>query len=167
VSGKPRVGISACLLGQAVRWDGGHKRDDFLLRELEGRVEWLPVCPEVELGMGVPRPSVRLVREGGEIRMRENEGGQDHTRAMRALAARRAAEFAQLGLAGFLLKKNSPSCGIDGVEVHREGAPAARDGRGLFAAALIEAMPWLPVEDEERLRDPVLRERFLARVLKL
>jgi uncharacterized protein YbbK (DUF523 family) len=163
VSAKPRVGISACLLGRAVRWDGGHKRDALLLGALDGRVEWLPVCPELELGMGVPRPSVRLVREGGEIRMRENESGRDHTSAMRAFAARRASELAKLELAGFVLKKGSPSCGIDGVEVERAGAPA---GRGLFAAALIEAMPWLPVEDEERLRDPVLRERFLARVLR-
>jgi uncharacterized protein YbgA (DUF1722 family)/uncharacterized protein YbbK (DUF523 family) len=159
-----RIGISSCLLGERVRWDGGHKRDLFLVSELGRFVEWLPVCPEVESGMGVPRPSVRLVREGEEVRVVENETGRDHTRAMRAYARRRAAELQEEDLCGYVLKKDSPSCGMERVRVYRTGAPAARDGRGLFAEALLEAMPWLPVEEEGRLNDAPLRENFIERV---
>jgi uncharacterized protein YbgA (DUF1722 family)/uncharacterized protein YbbK (DUF523 family) len=159
-----RVGISACLLGEKVRWDGGHKRDAYLVSELGRFVEWLPVCPEVELGMGIPRPSLRLVRDGGELRMRENQSDRDHTRAMRAFVKRRVAELAQQDLCGYVLKKDSPSCGMERVKVHRAGAPAARDGRGLFAQALIEALPSLPVEEEGRLHDAALRENFVERV---
>ena len=159
-----RVGISACLLGEPVRWDGGHKRDVFLVSELGRFVEWLPVCPEVEVGMGVPRPSVRLVRIEDEIRMVENESERDHTRAMRAYARRRAAALAGQDLCGYVLKKDSPSCGMERVRVYRAGAPPVRDGRGLFAEALLEAMPWLPVEEEGRLNDARLRENFIERV---
>jgi len=159
-----RVGISACLLGEPVRWNGGHKLDHFLVSELGRFFEWLPVCPEVEVGMGVPRPSVRLERVEEEIRMIENETGRDHTRAMRAYAGRRAAALAKQDLCGFVLKQDSPSCGMERVRVYRTGAPAVPDGRGLFAEALIEAMPWLPVEDEGRLSDAPLREDFIERV---
>jgi uncharacterized protein YbgA (DUF1722 family)/uncharacterized protein YbbK (DUF523 family) len=159
-----RVGISSCLLGEAVRWDGGHKRDPFLVSELGRFVEWLPVCPEVEAGMGVPRPSVRLVRREGGIRMVENATDRDHTRAMRAYARRRVAALMQHDLCGYVLKKDSPSCGMERVRVYRTGAPAARDGRGLFAEALLDAMPWLPVDEEGRLNDARLRENFIERV---
>jgi uncharacterized protein YbgA (DUF1722 family)/uncharacterized protein YbbK (DUF523 family) len=159
-----RVGISSCLLGEQVRWDGGHKRDLFLVSELGRFVEWLPVCPEVEVGMGVPRPSVRLVREGEEVRMVENETGREHTPAMRAYARRRAAGLAKQDLCGYVLKKDSPTCGMERVRVYRPGAQAVRDGRGLFAEALIEAMPWLPVEEEGRLNDAPLRENFIERI---
>jgi len=159
-----RIGISSCLLGEPVRWDGGHKRDHFLVSELGSFVEWLSVCPEVEVGMGVPRPSVRLVRDGKELRMVENRTDRDHTRAMRAYARRRAAELERQDLCGYVLKKDSPSCGMERVRVYRTGAPTARDGRGLFAEALLEAMPWLPVEEEGRLNDAPLRENFIERV---
>ena len=148
MSRPPRVGISSCLLGEKVRWDGGHKRDALLISELGRFVEWLPVCPEVEVGMGIPRPSVRLVRDGDDVRMLENETDRDHTRAMRAFAKRRVAEIAKLDLCGYVLKKDSPSCGMERVEVYRAGAPALRDGRGLFAQALLAALPSLPVEEE-------------------
>ena len=160
-----RVGISSCLLGEPVRWDGGHKRDHLLVSELGRFFEWLPVCPEVEVGMGVPRPPVRLLSVEAKIRMVENETGRDHTHAMRAYARRRAAELKERDLCGYVLKQDSPSCGMAGVTVYRTGAPSVRDGRGLFAEALIEAMPWLPVEDEGRLSDALLRERFIERVL--
>jgi uncharacterized protein YbgA (DUF1722 family)/uncharacterized protein YbbK (DUF523 family) len=159
-----RVGISSCLLGEPVRWDGGHKRDAFLVSELGRYVEWLPVCPEVELGMGVPRPSVRLVREDEKVRMLENRSDRDHTRAMRAFARRRAAEIAKLDLCGYVLKKDSPSCGMERVKVHRADASPVRDGRGLFAEALMAALPSLPVEEEGRLQDARLRENFIERV---
>jgi uncharacterized protein YbgA (DUF1722 family)/uncharacterized protein YbbK (DUF523 family) len=159
-----RVGISSCLLGERVRWDGGHKRDPFLVSELGRFVEWLPVCPEVEAGLGVPRPSVRLLSTEGGIRMIENKGEHDHTRSMRAFARRRVAELTKQDLCGYVLKKDSPSCGMERVRVYRTGAPPVRDGRGLFAEALLDAMPWLPVEEEGRLNDAPLRENFIERV---
>jgi uncharacterized protein YbgA (DUF1722 family)/uncharacterized protein YbbK (DUF523 family) len=159
-----RVGISSCLLGEKVRWDGGHKRNAFLVSGLGRFVEWLPVCPEVEVGMGIPRPSVRLVRDGDEVRMLEHATDRDHTRAMRAFVKRRVAEIAELDLCGYVLKKDSPSCGMERVKVYRAGEPAVRDGRGLFAQALLAALPSLPVEEEGRLHDAALRENFIERV---
>ncbi len=158
-----RVGVSACLLGSAVRWDGGHKRDPSLVEGLGRFVEWVPVCPEVELGMGVPREAVRLEAARGGPRMRGASSGADHTRAMTAFAARRVAELEALDLAGYVLKTDSPSCGLERVRVHHASGDVTRDGRGLFAAALLERFPGLPVEEEGRLQDPRLRESFLER----
>lgn len=161
---KPRVGISACLLGQEVRYDGGHKRDAFLTDSLGSYVEWVPVCPEVELGMGTPRPPIRLERHGGEIRLVMPSTGGDYTDAMRAYAERRVDALAKLALDGYILKKGSPSCGMERVEIHQGSGAPARDGRGLFAEVLMARLPELPVEEEGRLDDPLLRESFLRRV---
>jgi uncharacterized protein YbgA (DUF1722 family)/uncharacterized protein YbbK (DUF523 family) len=161
----PRIGISACLLGQEVRFDGGHKRDPFLTESFGRHVQWVPVCPEVELGLGVPRETVRLERHADGLHLVAPKSGVDHTRAMERFASRRVAALAALGLDGFVLKKDSPSCGMERVRVHARGASApAREGRGLFAAALVEGLPLLPVEEEGRLHDPRLRESFVARV---
>jgi uncharacterized protein YbbK (DUF523 family) len=163
-SSKVRIGISACLLGQEVRYNGGHKRDAFLIDTFGPFVEWVPVCPEVELGMGTPRPPIRLERHGGEIRLVMPSTGGDYTEAMRLYAERRVEALAALGLDGYILKKDSPSCGMERIEVyHGAGAPS-RDGRGLFAEVLMRRWPDLPVEEERRLRDPLLRESFIARV---
>ncbi len=159
-----RIGISSCLLGEEVRFDGGHKRDRFLTDVLAPFVEFVPVCPEVELGMGVPRESVRLVRAGGEVRMVGNKSGTDHTEAMRRWAERRARRLEREELCGYVLKKDSPSCGMERVRLYPEAGPATREGRGLFAEALIAAAPLLPVEEEGRLNDPVLRENWIERV---
>jgi uncharacterized protein YbbK (DUF523 family) len=164
VGTRPRIGISACLLGQEVRYDGGHKRDTFLAEILGSYVEWVPVCPEVELGMGTPRPPIRLERHDGEIRLVMPSTSADYTDAMRKYAERRADELAKLDLDGYILKKDSPSCGLEGVKVcDGSGAPSAV-GRGLFAEALIARLPDLPVEEEGRLADPLLRESFVRRV---
>jgi uncharacterized protein YbbK (DUF523 family)/uncharacterized protein YbgA (DUF1722 family) len=159
--GAVRVGISACLLGERVRWDGGEKRDAFLVERLGRFVEYVPVCPEVELGLGVPREPIDLVRVGGAIRL-VGRSGADHTERMRAFAERRLDELAALDLAGFVLKRGSPSCGVERVRVR--GAGGGDDGRGLFAAALMARMPLLPVEEEGRLGEPARRESFLERV---
>jgi uncharacterized protein YbgA (DUF1722 family)/uncharacterized protein YbbK (DUF523 family) len=161
-----RIGVSSCLLGQEVRFDGGHKRSAFLTDQLAPYVEWVPVCPEVEVGMGVPRPTVRLERHEGDVRMIEPRSGADHTDAMSRWAAARASRLRQAGLHGYVLKKDSPSCGFDRVKVYPGGEKgmAKRDGRGLFAEALIRALPELPVEDEGRLNDPRLRENFIERL---
>ncbi len=159
-----RIGVSSCLLGQNVRWDGGHKRDRFLTDELAHFVEWVPVCPEVELGLGTPRPTVRLVRRGADVRMVEPKSGADHTDAMRAYARRRVRELDREDLSGYVLKKDSPSCGMERVKVYPAAGAGARDGRGLFAEALLERFPHLPVEEEGRLGDARLRENFVVRL---
>jgi uncharacterized protein YbbK (DUF523 family) len=163
-----RIGVSACLLGQKVRYDGRHKLDAPLLDELAPFVTFVPVCPEVEVGMGVPREPVRLVRgEHGRTLMIGGDSGADWTERMDALAARRVEELAVVGIAGFVLKARSPSCGLAGVELHDAGAPAqappAREGVGLFARALLARLPGLPIEEDERLHDERARTAFLER----
>ncbi|MCC7008275.1 MAG: DUF1722 domain-containing protein [Acidobacteria bacterium] len=160
-----RLGISACLVGQRVRFDGGHKRDAFLADALGTVVEWISVCPEVESGLPTPRETIRLVRADDEVRMITTRTGYDHSPAMREYAARKLDALAGLNLCGFVLKKDSPSCGVTHVKVFDAGGTPAEDGTGLFAVALIARFPLLPVEDECRLRDPELREHFVERVL--
>jgi uncharacterized protein YbgA (DUF1722 family)/uncharacterized protein YbbK (DUF523 family) len=159
-----RIGVSACLLGEAVRYDGGHKRDRFVTDVLGPFVEWVPVCPELEAGLGVPRPAMRLSADGDAVRVVEIGSGRDHTRALRRFSASRVRALAELGLSGYVLKKDSPSCGMARVRVYGESGPPVRTGRGVFAAALMEALPELPVEEEGRLQDPALRENFIERV---
>jgi uncharacterized protein YbbK (DUF523 family) len=158
----PRVGISRCLLGDQVRYDGGHKHEAALLDILGAHVEWVPVCPELEVGMGVPREPVQLAATGGDRRVRlvGADSGADWTDRMEAWAAERIAALRAAGLAGFVLKSRSPSCGPHEVAVRSGGS-----GPGLFALALLTAMPGLPVEDEERLRHPEARALFLERVI--
>ena len=159
-----RLGVSSCLLGNEVRFDGGHKRNRFVTDLLGRFVEWVPVCPEVEVGMGTPRPSLRLVSEGGKVRMVEVGSGRDHTGAMERYAARRVRALRKLDLCGYVLKKDSPSCGMERVRLYGEKSMPTRQGRGLYASALMAAYPQLPVEEEGRLNDPKLRENFIERV---
>jgi len=161
---KVRIGISSCLLGQEVRYNGGHKRDDFLVGTLGPFVEWVPVCPEVELGMGVPRPAIRLERIGGDVRLRMPSTGEDLTDAMRDFSRRRVEDLAAMSLDGYVLKKDSPSCGMEKVKIYRGAGAPSKDGRGVFAETLVARLPHLPVEEEGRLKDPKLRENFITRV---
>ena len=158
---RPRVGISRCLLGDPVRYDGGHKHQPSLIETLGAEVEWVPVCPELEVGMGVPREPIQLVRpgDGSRVRLVGVNSGTDWTDRMQAWASEKIAALAALGLAGFVLKSRSPSCGPQAVPVSN-GEPSP----GMFAQALMAAMPNLPVEDDERLRDPEARASFMARV---
>ena len=148
---RPRVGISRCLLGDAVRYDGGHKRQPTLLDVIGPHVEWVPVCPEVEMGMGTPREPVELVSRAGDVRMIGITSRRDWTDNMRAFAAPRVDALMSLDLAGYVFKSRSPSCNVHGQ-------------RGMFADAVTQAMPELPVADEEDLRDVSACERFLERV---
>ncbi len=160
-----KIGISTCLLGERVRFDGGHKRDGFITGVLGKFVTFVPVCPEVEIGLGVPREPIQLVRRDGEVRLVAVNSGRDLTGAMRRYAARRVKQLDGLDLSGYILKSRSPSCGMEGVEVRREkGGPPAKSGRGLFAAALLSRCPLLPVEEEGRLADLKIRENFIERV---
>jgi len=159
-----RVGVSSCLLGQQVRYDGGHKRDDFLVDTLARYVTFVPVCPEVEVGMGTPRESIRLEKHGGEIRLRGVRSGIDHTESMRRYAEERLDALEKADLAGYVLKKDSPSCGMERVKVIGKGGVPTKEGRGIFAERLMERYPLLPVEEEGRLNDPVLRRSFVVRL---
>lgn len=159
-----RIGVSTCMLGQNVRHDGGHARDRFVTDELSQWVDFVPTCPEVEIGMGTPRPTVRLVDEGDDVRMIEPASGTDHTDAMSAFSRKRVRFLDDGGIDGYVLKKNSPSCGMERVRVYRGKGLLHKRGSGLFAAALMEHLPGLPVEEDGRLNDPVLRENFIERV---
>ena len=160
-----RIGISACLLGDEVRYDGGHKRDAFLADILGPFVEWVKVCPEVEIGMGTPREPIRLTDADGRIRLMTVDGGVDHTDAMTAYAARRTAELAGADLlCGYVLKQDSPSCGMARVKVYGgNGGPPSRIGVGLFAAALLARFSHLPLAEEGGLADARRREHFVER----
>ena len=165
--GAVRVGISACLLGREVRFDGGHKHDPFLTEVLGRFVEWVPVCPEVELGLGIPREPIRIERDARGLHLVASRSGRDLTLSMQGFAARRVQSLQALALSGYVLKKDSPSCGMERVPVYdrrRCSEPPRREGRGFFAEALRAADPLLPVEEEGRLRDPQVRENFVVRV---
>jgi uncharacterized protein YbbK (DUF523 family) len=169
---RPRVGISRCLLGDVVRYDGGHKHNRMLAETLGRYVEWVPVCPEVETGMGTPREPINLIssRAGvtsGEecVRLIALQSGHDWTEVMHDYARNRARELATLRLSGFVFKKDSPSCGLEGVTVQHEDGRLTATGRGLFAQALIDAMPDLPVEEEDTLGDARVRQHFIERVI--
>ncbi len=161
-----RVGVSSCLLGEEVRYDGGHKHDRWVTGALGPFVEFVAVCPEVEIGLGTPRPTIRLQEGGPEgPRLVEPKGGVDLTDRMSRYAEKRVRALESEDLCGYILKKNSPSCGMERVKVwNRNGSGNRRDGRGLFAEALIRRFPLLPVEEEGRLEDPPLRENFVERL---
>lgn len=154
----PRLGVSSCLLGQPVRFNGGHSRNRFVSDVLAGYVEWVPVCPEVEIGLGAPRESLHLTSEGQLV----STSGQDHTAAVTALAQRRRTELA--GLAGYVVKSRSPSCGRSSVRVHAGGQIVTGNGREVFAERVLAADPLLPAEEEGRLNDPLVREAFVEQV---
>jgi uncharacterized protein YbgA (DUF1722 family)/uncharacterized protein YbbK (DUF523 family) len=164
VGGPIRIGISACLLGETVRYDGGHKRDAFLADTFGRFVEWVPVCPEVECGLGTPREAMRLVRAGTDVRLLTTKTAVDLTGRMRDFAAGRLEQLSSENLCGYVVKKDSPSCGLHRVKVYDPQKMPTRSGRGVFAAALSARFPQLPVEEEGRLSDPRLRENFVERV---
>ncbi len=159
-----RLGASSCLLGQNVRATGGHSRDRFLVLNLGPWVEWVPVCPEVEMGMPTPRPTIRLVGTKEAPRLMTSDMTVDHTDEMQAWGETKLDALASARLDGYVFKKNSPSCGLFRVRVYAEGGMPVRDGRGYFASMLTERFPLLPVEEDGRLNDPRLRENFIERI---
>ena len=157
-----RIGVSACLLGHSVRYDGGHKRHRVVTETLSRIFNVVAVCPEWEAGMGVPREPVELVGDPEEPRMIGKRSGTDWTETMRQHGRQRAAEIEKLQVSGFILKQGSPSCGLDRVPVQSEDADLT--GRGLFAQTLAETLPLMPMEEEGRLDDAQLCETFVERV---
>lgn len=161
---KLRIGISQCLLGDPVRYDGGHKRDASLADALSQQVEWVPLCPEVEAGLGVPREPMRLEGTATSPRLVTITTNVDHTNTMARFSRHRVRELAALDLSGFVFKARSPSCGIGRVPLVSAQGVETPEGVGLFAQALIKHSPLLPVEDEDRLHDPQILKDFLKRV---
>ncbi len=159
-----RVGISACLLGQEVRYDGGHKRDRYISDTLGQFFEWVPVCPEVEMGLGTPRETLRLEGSSAAPRLVFAKSREDITQGMEKWAQARLGGLARLDLSGYILKSDSPSCGMERVRVLRPSGIPSKDGVGIFARALMDWIPLLPVEEEGRLHDLPLRENFIERV---
>ena len=159
-----RLGISRCLLGDEVRFDGGHKRDHFLTDVLGRYVEWVPVCPEVEAGLGTPREAMRLVGDSPHPRLMTITSKHDHTETMNTMIVERLESLNKLGLSGFVFKKGSPSCGVERVRMYTERGMPSHTGPGIFAQAFRNQFPLIPVEEEESLYDPALRENFIERV---
>ncbi|ADU62215.1 MAG: DUF523 and DUF1722 domain-containing protein [Pseudodesulfovibrio sp.] len=161
-----RIGISTCLLGEKVRYDGGHAHAHHVTALLADRVEFHPVCPEVGCGMGIPREPVRLVGTPESCRLVGRESGADWTGRMTAWAQNALDELADAGLCGFIFKAKSPSSGMTRIKVYPEngGQSVSHAGVGLFARLFMERFPLLPVEDEGRLHDIGLRANFLERV---
>ncbi|WP_033570070.1 YbgA family protein [Dickeya undicola] len=162
------VGISACLLGNPVRFDGGHKRLTFAVEQLAPYFHFEPVCPEMAIGLPVPRPALRLVKsDDGRLHLLASNGsGLDVTDNMAAFSTEKAAELAHL--CGYIVCAKSPSCGMERVKIYDAAQNNARkSGVGLFTQQIRETLPWLPVEEDGRLHDPALRENFIARVYAL
>jgi len=159
-----RIGISTCLLGEQVRFDGGHKRDRFLTDVLGVYFDWVSVCPELEVGMGVPREAVQLIGSQTKPRMVGTSSGDDWTTRMKAYSKKRVAQLGRLHLCGYILKSKSPSCGMERVKIYDTRGVAKKDGIGMFADVLIKGYPLIPVEEEGRLNDPRLRDNFIVRV---
>jgi uncharacterized protein YbgA (DUF1722 family)/uncharacterized protein YbbK (DUF523 family) len=162
-----RLGVSMCLLGEPVRFDGQHKHDHFITDTLGQYFEYVGVCPEVECGFGVPRESMRLVGDPANPRLMTTRSGIDHTERMQKWARRRVKELQKEGLYGFIFKSKSPSSGMERVKVYNGRGGMSGRARGLFAKAFLERFPALPCEEEGRLNDPDLRENFIVRVFTL
>jgi uncharacterized protein YbgA (DUF1722 family)/uncharacterized protein YbbK (DUF523 family) len=159
-----KIGVSSCLLGNPVRYDGGHKHDRYITDILSNYFHFVPVCPEVESGLPTPREAMRLVGDSDNPRLLTSQSGVDQTERMKQFSARRVEELKKEDLCGFIFKKDSPSSGFFRVKVYNASGQFTKDGRGLFAAAMAEHFPLLPMEEEGRLNDPVLRENFIEKV---
>ena len=164
---KFKIGISSCLLGHPVRWNAGHKLDRFLTNTLGQFVEYVPVCPEVEAGFGVPRESVRLVGDPENPRMITFKSKKDLTDQMKRWAKKRVKQLEKEDLCGFIFKCDSPSSGMIRVKVYSEKGMPRKVGVGMFARAFMDHFPRIPVEDDGRLHNPAIRENFIERIFSL
>jgi len=161
---RPKLGISTCLLGENVRYDGGHKLDRYLKDVVGQFVDWVPVCPEVECGMPTPREALRLVGDPENPRLVTSRTGIDKTEQMLTWAKMRLDQLEKENLCGYIFKSKSPSSGMQGVKVYDKNNVPSKKGVGMFARAFMERFPLMPVEDEGRLNDARLRENFIERI---
>jgi uncharacterized protein YbgA (DUF1722 family)/uncharacterized protein YbbK (DUF523 family) len=162
-----KIGVSRCLLGDRVRYDGGHKKDRFLTDTLSNYVDYIPVCPEVEAGFPIPREAFRLVGDPEKPVMITSKTRKDVTNVMKKWARKRVRELEKESLCGFIFKKDSPSSGMERVKVYNEKGMAEKKGVGIFAGIFMQHFPLIPVEEEGRLHDPILRENFIERIFSL
>lgn len=156
-----KIGISACLTGQKVRYDGGDKRDPFIMDTLGPSVQFVPVCPEAECGLGIPREAMRLAGDPARRRLLVIRSGRDLTAQMQTWAEKRVSELAEEELRGFIIKSRSPSCGLHSTKFFDARGRVIATGAGLFAEALRKNLPGLPLAEEEDLRDQAFLQRFL------
>ena len=161
---KIRLGISSCLLGNTVRYDGGHKLDHYLRDTLGQFVEWVPVCPETECGLPIPREAMHLVGDPDAPRLVTRFTGIDHTDRMSRWTKKKLRYLEEQNLCGFVFKARSPSSGMQGVKVYSASGTSFRKGSGIFAKAFMARLPFVPVEDNGRLQDPGIRENFIERI---
>ena len=162
-----KIGVSACVLGETVRFDGGHKSSRFVTKELGQHFQFVPVCPEVESGMPVPRPTIRLVSNEERIALVETrDATKDHTDTMVNFSRQRVGRLQQEQLRGYVVCAKSPTCGMERVKVYGSNM-AEKSGVGLYTQELMEQRPWLPIEEDGRLNDPILKENFVTRVFCL
>jgi uncharacterized protein YbgA (DUF1722 family)/uncharacterized protein YbbK (DUF523 family) len=164
---KIKIGVSSCLLGYNVRYDGGHKLDRFLRDTLGQYVDYVPVCPEVEYGLGIPRESLRLIGDPSSPQLVTTKTHRDHTTGMLRWARKRVIQLRKEDLCGFIFKSKSPSSGMERVKVYTEGGMPVNKGTGLFARAFMDHFPLIPVEEEGRLHDLKIRENFIERIFTL
>lgn len=161
---KINIGISTCLLGQNVRYDGGHQLDRFLTESLGRYVEYVPVCPEVECGLGIPREAMRLVGDPDNPRLVTRKTNRDFTDLMVRWAKKKLQELAGEDLCGFIFKSKSPSSGMERVKVYNDKGMPVQQASGIFAGMFMQSFPLIPVEEDGRLHDPLLRENFIERI---
>ena len=164
---KIRIGVSTCLLGESVRYDGGHARDRYVTDTLGQYMEFMPVCPEMEAGLGLPREPIRLMGNPESPRVITNNTNKDLTETMTTRAQQRVRELEKEDFCGFIFKSKSPSCGMERVKVYTEKGMPVKKGVGVFAKAFMDHFPRIPVEEDGRLHDPHLRENFIERIFTL
>jgi uncharacterized protein YbgA (DUF1722 family)/uncharacterized protein YbbK (DUF523 family) len=162
-----KLGVSRCLLGENVRYNGGHAHDHFLTDTLGQYVEFISICPEVEVGMGIPRETLRLVEDPESPRLVTSKTNKDYTDDMVSWAQKRVQELEKEELCGFIFKSKSPSSGMARVKVYGKGGIPVNKGVGIFAREFMKHFPLLPVEEEGRLHDPKLRENFIEQIFVL
>ena len=162
---KIKIGMSSCLLGEEVRWDGDHKHDQYVRDVLGSYFDYVSICPEVDVGMGVPRETVALYGTLENPKMITKRSKTDWTKKMNHYTKDRIHELTKENLCGYVFKSKSPSCGIGKVPIYSEfGSSRMRHGSGMFASSFVKVFPLVPVEDEGRLHDPVIRENFIVRI---
>ncbi len=162
-----KIGISACVIGHKVRFDSGHKLNKFVAQELNQYMQFIPICPEVAIGLPVPRPTIRLISDNERIALVETKDrSKDYTLAMQNFAVQKVAELKLQSLCGYIVCAKSPTCGMERVKVYHHDH-AQKNGVGVYTQELTKQMPWLPIEEDGRLNDPILRENFIARVYAL
>ena len=162
-----KIGVSSCLLGNSVRYNGGHAHDRFITETLGQYVEFVPVCPEAECGLGIPRPTMHLRGDVENPRLVVTKTGEDRTDRMITWAEKRFEELAGENLCGFIFKKNSPSSGMARVKIFNAKGQPVKKGSGIFAGMFMKRFPLIPVEEDGRLNDPLLRENFIEQIFAM